>query len=71
VQIALIAHDALKDDLLKFVADRASFFRTHSLVATGNTGLQLQEQLGLTVERVARGPFGGDLIIGGRAAEGK
>ncbi len=71
MQIALIAHDALKDDLLKFVADRVSFFSTHSLVATGNTGLQLQEQLGLTVECVARGPFGGDLIIGGRAAEGK
>ena len=71
MQIALIAHDALKDDLLRFVADRVSFFRTHPLVATGNTGLLLQEQVGLTVERVARGPYGGDLIIGGRAAQGQ
>ena len=40
------------------------------LVATGNTGRMLQEQLGLDVERVAHGPSGGDLIIGGRVAEG-
>jgi methylglyoxal synthase len=41
------------------------------LVATGNTGRMLQEQLGLEVERVAHGPSGGDLIIGGRVAEGQ
>lgn len=68
--IALIAHDALKDDLLEFVRSRIEFFRRHPLVATGNTGKMLHEQLGLTVERVAHGPHGGDLIIGGRVAEG-
>jgi methylglyoxal synthase len=31
----------------------------------------LQEKLGLDVERVAHGPSGGDLIIGGRVAEGQ
>ena len=31
----------------------------------------LHEQLGLEVECVAHGPDGGDLIIGGRVAEGK
>ncbi len=30
----------------------------------------LQEGLGLNVERVAHGPYGGDLIIGGRVALG-
>ena len=40
------------------------------MVATGNTGKLLSEQLGLTIERVTHGPFGGDLIIGGRVAEG-
>ena len=30
----------------------------------------LHERLGLNVERVAHGPFGGDLIIGGRVSEG-
>ncbi len=31
----------------------------------------LNEELGLEIERVAHGPEGGDLIIGGRVAEGK
>ena len=69
--IALIAHDALKNDLLEFVRARQDFFAAQTLVATGNTGKMLQDHLGLTVERVAHGPYGGDLIIGGRAAEGK
>ena len=68
--IALIAHDTQKDDLLEFVARHLDFFRTRELVATGNTGRLLSERLGLTVERVAHGPYGGDLIIGGRVAEG-
>ncbi len=69
--IALIAHDALKNDMLEFVRARLPFFQAHALVATGNTGKLLNEELGLQVERVAHGPYGGDLIIGGRAAEGK
>ncbi len=69
--IALIAHDALKDDLLEFVRTHLDYFRTVSLVATGHTGKMLQEHLGLDVEKVAHGPHGGDLIIGGRVAEGK
>jgi methylglyoxal synthase len=68
--IALIAHDAQKDTMLHFVGRRKEFFSMQRLVATGNTGRMLQEQLGLEVERVAHGPSGGDLIIGGRVAEG-
>ena len=68
--IALIAHDAQKANLLEFVRNHAEFFQSHQLVATGNTGKMLQENLGLKVERVAHGPHGGDLIIGGRVAEG-
>jgi len=69
--IALIAHDAQKDTMVQFVGKRLTFFRSQLLVATGNTGKLLEEKLGLSVERVAHGPFGGDLIIGGRVAEGK
>ena len=46
-------------------------FRSHALVATGNTGKLLNEELGLDVERVVHGPEGGDLIIGGRVAKGE
>ena len=66
--LALIAHDEKKDDLVAFVRRHLEFFRKHEIVATGSTGLRLQEELGLSVERVAHGPYGGDLIIGGRVA---
>jgi methylglyoxal synthase len=67
--IALIAHDEKKQELLDFVRARLSFFRGQKLVATGNTGKMLREQLGLEVECVEHGPYGGDLIIGGRVAQ--
>ena len=69
--LALIAHDEKKDDLSAFVAKHLEFFRQHQLVATGYTGKRLHDELGLTVERVAHGPHGGDLIIGGRVASGQ
>ena len=69
--LALIAHDRMKDDLLEFVRTRMEFFQEKPLIATGNTGALLHDKLGLDVERVAHGPHGGDLIIGGRVAEGK
>lgn len=69
--IALIAHDQKKTELLDFARRHAAFLATQRLVATGNTGALLQAELGLDVERVLHGPEGGDLIIGGRVAEGK
>jgi methylglyoxal synthase len=66
--LALIAHDRKKPDLLAFVGQRLEFFRRHALVATGTTGQLLAETLGIAVQRVAHGPDGGDLIIGGRVA---
>ncbi|MGE3314531.1 MAG: methylglyoxal synthase [Planctomycetaceae bacterium] len=69
--LALIAHDRMKDDILEFVRGHVDFFRSRPLVATGSTGKLLQDQLGLTIQCVAHGPHGGDLIIGGRVAEGE
>ncbi len=69
--IALIAHDKKKSEMVEFVRRHVEFFRTQRLVATGHTGKLLHDELSLDVERVAHGPEGGDLIIGGRVAEGK
>lgn len=69
--VALIAHDRMKDDMVAFAKRHLDFFRQQRIVATGNTGKLLTEHLGLQVERVAHGPEGGDLIIGGRVAQGK
>jgi methylglyoxal synthase len=68
--IALIAHDHKKPLLLEFVRDHLGFFAQQRLVATGQTGRMLHAELGLEVEEVAHGPAGGDLIIGGRVAQG-
>lgn len=69
--LALIAHDQKKDELIDFVRAHVEFFRRQVLVATGTTGARLAQALGLQVECVAHGPEGGDLIIGGRVAEGR
>jgi methylglyoxal synthase len=69
--IALIAHDEKKSALVEFVREHLDFFRQQQLVATGSTGTLLNQQLGLDIERVAHGPHGGDLIIGGRVALGQ
>jgi methylglyoxal synthase len=69
--IALIAHDAKKSEMVKFVRTHLDFFRTQPLVATSSTGKLLEDALGIDIERVAHGPHGGDLIIGGRVALGQ
>ena len=69
--IALIAHDKKKTDLVEFVRRHLDFFSKQTLVATGHTGELLSEALGLDVEPVIHGPEGGDLIIGGRVAQGQ
>jgi methylglyoxal synthase len=69
--IALIAHDAKKSEMVRFVREHLEFFRAQQLVATDSTGKLLQDALGIDIERVAHGPYGGDLIIGGRVALGQ
>ncbi len=70
-RIALIAHDNKKLDLAKCAAFNRDVLADHDLVATGTTGLVLQERLGLPVERVRSGPLGGDQQIGAMIAEGE
>lgn len=68
--IALIAHDNKKADLAEWARFNREVLTAHDLVATGTTGLVLQDQLGLRVERVLSGPLGGDQQIGAMVAEG-
>jgi len=69
--IALIAHDQKKQAILDFVRRNLPLFQRYPLVATASTGKLLNRELPLTVECVAHGPEGGDLMIGARVAEGK
>ncbi|MEH7441678.1 methylglyoxal synthase [Bacillus sp. JJ1122] len=68
MNIALIAHDRKKDDLVGFTVAYKEIFRNHKLYATGTTGLRIIEATGLTVERFQSGPLGGDQEIGARIA---
>ncbi len=69
MRIALIAHDAKKNDLLAFVSEHQQLFSKHQLVATGTTGRLITEHTGLDVDRMQSGPYGGDLQIGARIAQ--
>jgi methylglyoxal synthase len=69
-EIALIAHDAKKEDLVRFVEDHREPLERCHLVATGTTGRLLVDRTGLRVDSVASGPEGGDLQIGARIVDG-
>jgi len=70
-QIAIIAHDSKKPELLTWAKSHRSELAKHKLLATGTTGTLLENNLELTVEKVQSGPLGGDQQIGAKIVEGK
>jgi len=68
--VALVAHDAKKQDLVRLVRSHRAYLTGIDLMATGTTGGLIGDELGLPVERMASGPLGGDLQIGARIADG-
>ncbi len=70
-QIALVAHDNKKNDLLEWVRYNRGFLTLHELLATGTTGRLLEEELGVPVRRFKSGPLGGDQQVGALIAEGE
>ncbi|NMD70337.1 methylglyoxal synthase [Bacillus sp. DNRA2] len=71
MNIALIAHDKKKDDLVRFVIAYEAIFEKHTLFGTGTTGLRVMEATGLKVERFQSGPLGGDQEVGALIAKNK
>ncbi len=69
--IALVAHDNKKKDLLEWAVYNKGSLLKHKLCATGTTGALLKEALDCEVLRYNSGPFGGDQQIGAAIAEGK
>ncbi|MGO4706069.1 methylglyoxal synthase [Microvirga sp. 2MCAF38] len=70
--LALVAHDAKKDDMADFVAMYESAISPFSLYATGTTGGRIMERCpALSVIRLKSGPLGGDQQIGAMIAEGR
>lgn len=73
LNIALVAHDHCKVDLLAWALRHQSMLMPHKLVCTGTTGRLLQEHLGSQahIKCLKSGPLGGDQQMGARIAEGK
>jgi methylglyoxal synthase len=70
-QIALIAHDNRKADLLAWARFNQGTLAKHDLHATGTTGGLIADELGLPVQRFLSGPLGGDQQVGAAIAEGR
>src|ERR1700760_25973 len=71
MDIALIAHDGKKDQMVALAREFAPFLSRCHVMATGTTGSRLIAEAGLQVERLLRGPLRGDLQMGARLAEGR
>jgi methylglyoxal synthase len=69
VNIALIAHDKKKDDMVQFVIAYEPILKQHTLYATGTTGKRILEATNLQVHRFQSGPLGGDQQIGALIAK--
>jgi methylglyoxal synthase len=67
MNIALIAHDGKKADLVSFVLQHKKLFDDSELYTTATTGKHM-EQSGLQVHKVLSGPQGGDAQIAAMVA---
>ena len=69
--IALVAHDHKKKELVEWAVYNKQMLKSHTLHATGTTGTLLGKALGQNVHCFLSGPLGGDQQIGAAIAEGK
>ena len=72
MEIAIIAHDGKKEDIVKFLIKNREILMQEKikLIATGTTGGKA-DAVGFKTKKMLSGPLGGDAQIAGRVAEGK
>ena len=72
MEIAIIAHDGKKADMVQFLNKNKALLLKDNLkiIATGTTGSKA-EAAGFKVKKMLSGPLGGDAQIAARVAEGK
>ncbi|WP_297513559.1 methylglyoxal synthase [Flavobacterium sp.] len=72
MEIAIIAHDGKKADMVQFLNENKILLQQEGIkiIATGTTGSKAMAA-GFKVKRYLSGPMGGDAQIAARVAEGK
>lgn len=68
--IALIAHDNKKADLIDWCEEHKEILKKHFLCGTGTTARMITDKTGLPVKGYNSGPLGGDQQIGAKIVEG-
>lgn len=68
--IALIAHDGKKQEMLDWCEKNKEILQQHFLCGTGTTASLISRRTGLPVRAYNSGPLGGDQQIGARIVEG-
>ena len=69
--IALIAHDNKKADLVEWCKKNKAILEHHFLCGTGTSAKLVSDRTGLPVRGFNSGPLGGDQQIGARIVDGK
>ncbi len=69
--IALIAHDNKKQELIDWCQKNKDILEHHFLCGTGTTAKMVADRTGLPVRGYNSGPLGGDQQIGARVVDGK
>ena len=69
--IALVAHDNKKKDIVEWCDFNKGTLSRYCLFATGTTGKRIIEKTGLNITLLKSGPYGGDMELGALIANGK
>ncbi len=69
LNLALIAHDGKKPEMVSFVMNNRDFLMESNIYATGTTGSKIEAE-GFTVNKLLSGPLGGDAQIAALLATG-
>ena len=79
--IALVAHDNMKQDIIEWLLWNKNVLASHMLICTGTTGKMIQDALieeknnlpgkDFEIARLKSGPLGGDQQLGAMISDGK
>lgn len=78
--IAIVAHDNRKSDMLEWVEWNYTLLSRHQLICTGTTGTKIEQVLAKletakhpapSVTKLKSGPLGGDQQLGAKISEGE